>query len=287
MTHAASNHTRPPAPWATQLRPWNPLHDDGRAARLSRYLAERDGRLAPVLPSARDCSADELRIHHRLTSTILAEGFPCVAARSAINRKTYRLGIYDTLGSEDAALAICHDLYEFAHDMREDEDAFTTFVAVFRQPIDLGEVAFEALLWKQLQLMHSTDSRYFPWDASVSKDPEDPRFSFSIGGQAYFVVGSHPFASRLARVAPLPCIAFNPHAQFEHLRATGRYEKLQKAIRQRDMAFQGSINPVLANFGQQAESRQYSGRMVTKQWKCPFQYQEAPEAPETSKADAP
>jgi len=263
--------------WATQLRPWNPLHDDGRASRLSNYLGMRHDRLTPLLDPARECSSEELGIHRQLTSKILADGFPCVVARSAINRKTYRLGIYDDMGSADAALAVCHDLYEFAHDMRqEDDEAFTTFLAVFRQAGDAegeGEKAFESRLWQQLQLMHGVDSRYFAWDASVSKDPEDPHFSFSIGGQAYFVVGSHPQASRLARVAPLPCIAFNPHAQFERLRTSGRYDKLQKAIRQRDVAFQGSINPVLANFGQQAESRQYSGRQVSSQWKCPFQPQ--------------
>ncbi|MDI1257676.1 guanitoxin biosynthesis heme-dependent pre-guanitoxin N-hydroxylase GntA [Aquabacterium sp.] len=259
--------------WAAQLRPWNPLHDDGQASRLSSYLAEVDGQLAPVLDPHRGCDHEEIRIHQQLKSKVLDDGFPCVVARSAINRKTYRLGVYGTLGTADAALAICHDLYEFSHEMQGEDTEFSTFIATFQQPATPAEVEFETLLWHQLQLMHGVDARYFPWDASVSKDPEDPDFSFSIGGQAFFVVGMHPLASRLARQAPSPCIVFNPHAQFEQLRATGRYDKLQKAIRQRDMAYQGSINPVLANFGHEAESRQYSGRAISGGWKCPFHAQ--------------
>ena len=41
-------------------------------------------------------------------------------------------------------------------------------------------------------------------------------------------------------------------------------------IRARDMAFQGSLNPVLKNFGESSEARQYSGRAVPDDWKCPF-----------------
>lgn len=258
------------APWAAQWRPWNPLHDDGRAARLSSYLGEHQGRLQPLLQPGKTCSPDEQRLHTQLKASLLAPDFPCVAARSAINRQTYRLGVYERLGSPESALALCHDLYEFAHEMGGDPERFTTFIAAFKQPIDPSEVMFESLLWQQLQQMHGVDSRYFDWDASVSKDPEDPNFSFSIGGRAYFVVGLHPSASRLARVTHTPCLAFNPHAQFDKLRATGKYDRLQHAIRERDIAVQGSINPVLADFGRQAESRQYSGRAVPKQWACPF-----------------
>lgn len=265
-------------PWAAQLRPWNPLHDDGQAARLSSYLGELDGGLQPLLRPVQDCAPDEQRIHAQVKSSLLAADFPCVAARSAINRKTYRFGVYERFGSADAALALCHDLYEFGHEMGRDPERFTTFIASFKETLDPGEVRFESLLWQQLQLMHGIDSRYFSWDTSVSKDPANPNFSFSIGGRAYFVVGLHPSASRLARVTTVPCLAFNPHDQFEHLKSSGKYAQLQKAIRQRDVAIQGSVNPVLTEFGQAAESRQYSGRAVPRQWTCPFHHQSAPSA---------
>jgi FPC/CPF motif-containing protein YcgG len=259
-----------PPSWVKPVRSWNPLHDDLRASRLSSYLGVTDGKLSAVLDARRACTEEEVALHEHLGDTILAPGFPCVAARSVMNRKNYRMGLYPALGSIDAAAGVCNDLYEFAHEMRTANGAFTSFIAAFRLPHIHNEMDFENLLWQQLQRMHEVDARYFPWDASVSRDPAHPNFSFSIGGCAFFVVGLNPSASRRARRTRLPCVVFNPHAQFETLRAQGKFEQLQHAIRQRDMDFQGSINPVLTDFGEQSESRQYSGRSVPAQWRCPF-----------------
>ncbi len=248
------------------------MHDDDKAAAFSSYLGVVDGALTPLLRPGSGCRPQEVATHAALQDKILGEGFPCVAARSAINRKSYRMGVYPPLGTVDAALAICHDLYEFSHEFARNQGQFTSFIAAFSGGQDLREIDFETLLWRQLQLVHEVDARHFAWDASVSHDPDDPDFSFSVGGRAFFVIGLNPAASRLARVMGQPCIVFNPHDQFEALRSSGKYDQLKNAIRQRDVAFQGSINPVLATFGQQAESRQYSGRAVSTQWKCPFQH---------------
>jgi FPC/CPF motif-containing protein YcgG len=52
-----------------------------------------------------------------------------------------------------------------------------------------------------------------------------------------------------------------------------------KTIRARDVALQGSMNPMLSDFGEQSEARPYSGRAVPQDWipdfpdpqkKCPF-----------------
>ena len=43
-----------------------------------------------------------------------------------------------------------------------------------------------------------------PWDPRVSDDPANPHFAFSVGGTAFFVVGLHPQASRIARRTPCP-----------------------------------------------------------------------------------
>ncbi|HBR51859.1 MAG TPA: hypothetical protein DEA71_17475 [Nitrospira sp.] len=50
---------------------------------------------------------------------------------------------------------------------------------------------------------------------------------------------------------------FNLHEQFDRLRA-------------REMTLQGSINPMLSSFGDNPETRQYSGRAVPDNWVCPF-----------------
>jgi FPC/CPF motif-containing protein YcgG len=104
----------------------------------------------------------------------------------------------------------------------------------------------------------------------VSADPADPNFSLSFGGEAFFVVGLHPGASRPARRFPKPTLVFNIHDQFERLRSEGRYETMRKRILERDKALAGDINPMLARHGEASEAAQYSGRLVGEEWACPF-----------------
>ena len=271
-THHASQ-----APWSKPVRPWNPLHDDFTASNGSNYLGVEGGKLRHLLDVERPCNDSELAIHRRFAEHIQEDRFPCVVAKSILNRSSYRMGIYDSLASMDTALAVCHDLYEFSHEFKKAQHSremvkarFTSFIAVFRHPHIDSELKFEQLLWQQLQAMHGIDARYFNWDGTVSKEPDSPDFSFSLGGRAFFVVGMHPNSSRLARRSEFLCLVFNPHDQFETLRSTGKYEHLRDTIRERDVAFQGNVNPMLANFGQASESRQYSGRAVSPQWHCPF-----------------
>ena len=131
----------------------------------------------------------------------------------------------------------------------------------------MGDADFHERLWMQLQAIHDLDIVEHPWASGVSDDPEAADFSFSVASRAFFVVGLHPRSSRLARRAPQPTLVFNFHDQFEALRVSGRFEKLQAAIRERDKALQGNINPVLARFGEASEARQYSGRAGAG---CPF-----------------
>ncbi len=108
------------------------------------------------------------------------------------------------------------------------------------------------------------------WDRRVSCDPASPGFSFSLRGNAFFVIGLHPNASRLSRRYFRPALVFNLHEQFEALRRKGGYERMRDVIRKRDAALCGSANPVLRNFRERSEARQYSGRAVPDDWRCPF-----------------
>ena len=45
---------------------------------------------------------------------------------------------------------------------------------------------------------------------------------------------------------------------------------MQYTIRAREVALQGSINPMLSDFGEESEARQYSGRTVPDDWVPPF-----------------
>lgn len=195
----------------------------------------------------------------RFKAFVGSPAFPCVGAKSAMNRGRMAFGLYDSLADEDDAAALCEQLAEFSRQFPEPGVDPVSFVAMFREPV-ANEDEFHSRLWTHLQAMHDLDAANHAWDPAVSSDVEDPRFSFSIASRAFFVVGLHPRSSRLARRAPFPCLVFNFHDQFEAMRDDGRYDRLQAAIRARDVALQGAINPVLARFGQASEAHQYSGR---------------------------
>lgn len=194
---------------------------------------------------------------------------PCAMARSVLQRQTARYGSYAALGTASSVRELCADLYTALAEPRP-AGANWSFVAFFDgSPFD-DEESFEQALWQQLQAMHDADFASYDWDRSVSSDPENAKFSFSLGGQAWYVIGLHPGASRLARRFGSVALVFNPHQQFERLRADGRYDRIKGAVRERDIALQGSVNPVLTDHGDASEARQYSGRAVPADWKCPF-----------------
>jgi FPC/CPF motif-containing protein YcgG len=147
---------------------------------------------------------------------------------------------------------------------------YATFVAIFESPRETDELQFENLFWQQLRRLHEYDAAHFDWDPNVRSDPADPHFSFSFGGQALYVIGLHANSSREARRFPWPALVFNPHEQFERLRADGKWKRMQETIRARDLELQGSINPMLSDFGVDSEARQYSGRAVEENWRAPF-----------------
>jgi uncharacterized protein len=249
---------------------WNPLATDDSALRCSSYLGVLRGSLVRLLYPESQPHAAEFAVHERLREMVLRADYPCLGARSSFHRQLYRFGVYPEIGSSRSTRAACHDLYEFAHELHEPNVEFATFIAVFLGPRITSESHFEQLLWSQLQQMHDLDAKFFTWDSSVSSDSQDPAFSFSHGGHAYYIVGLHPCASRQARQFAHPAIVFNLHTQFAQLREQGRLELLKQSIRARDIALQGSVNPTLVNYASGSQARQYSGRDVEPDWRCPL-----------------
>lgn len=204
-----------------------------------------------------------------ITHFISDPAFPCVGAKSALNKHRVRFGNYAAFCDDASVRKLCDDLLVFSREFPEPGSMPVSFVATFDTSFT-EEDQFESDLWRHIQLMHDHDRIRFAWDPSVSADPAANDFSLSIAGRAFFVVGLHPKASRLARRAPVPCLVFNFHSQFLALKTSGRYGSMQDAIRSRDTSLQGSVNPVLATFGEASEARQYSGRAVETHWTCPF-----------------
>ena len=197
--------------------------------------------------------------------------FPCVGAKSALARGTLEVLLARDLRSNWDDRRIYAGLERVIESYREDRTLFRSFAVVFGGPITLDERAFERYLWARAESLTNKDTWIgAPRDEAVSDDPSDPHFSLSFAGEAFFIVGLHPMASRPARRFERPVLVFNLHDQFEQLREQGRYEKMRETIIRRDIDLSGSANPMLATHGTISEARQYSGRQVEKDWTCPF-----------------
>ena len=197
--------------------------------------------------------------------------YPCLGARSVFRRDSATVEVFESMDSPRTLTELAGHLVTFAEAQADNPD-FGSFVAVFRGPRIEDERDFEGLLWGVLQQLHDGDTQ--PWADGVSPDPSAAHFSFSHEGTAFFIVGLHPRASRVARRAPLPTLVFNLHEQFERLRASGAHERMRDTIRARDSRVQSSINPMAADHGAESEARQYSGRAVEDDWTPPFTVKE-------------
>jgi len=197
--------------------------------------------------------------------------FPCVGAKSALARDQIKVVVARAIDSAWNDLQIHRALMEFVAAYRREDKLFQSLAVIFEGPDDLSENTFEANMWNRIQSVADKDAWLGQhYDTRVSPDPDSPHFSLSFAGEAFFVVGLHPQASRPARRFAAPVMVFNLHDQFERLRAEGRYEKLRGAILDRDLVIAGSMNPMLARHGELSEARQYSGRAVNEDWRCPF-----------------
>lgn len=248
----------------------NPFDSD-LALHNSRYLGAKGGRAVSLSGADENPDLFASAAVGAFRGFVLNPQFSCVGAKSAVMHETYRLGVYNRLAGAEATAGLCRDLFTFAEEVgRADDGKFQTFVAIFREPIEVDEREFERLLWVQLHKLNLRDAMIHDWDPTVSHDPDDPHFAFSFAGTAFFIVGLHPRSSRVARQFLWPTLVFNPHAQFEQLREAGRWQRLQEVIRDREEQLQGSINPNLADYGTATEARQYSGRAVESDWHPPF-----------------
>ena len=205
------------------------------------------------------------------TQFINHRDFPCVGAKAALKRDGMRFVVARDFRSAWDDLRILPGLIDLARGYRAEPTLFQSLVVLFEEGAPADEQQYESQLWKRLQSLTDKDEWLGqPFDHRVSHDPEDPHFAMSFGGEAFFVVGLHPRASRPARSFDVPAMVFNLHDQFEMLRAEGRYDKLRSSILERDLAIAGSANPMLAQHGTLSAARQYSGRAVEDGWQCPF-----------------
>ncbi|MCG9791308.1 guanitoxin biosynthesis heme-dependent pre-guanitoxin N-hydroxylase GntA [Flavobacterium algicola] len=209
-------------------------------------------------------------IENEYKNFIIEKQHPCVIANSVFKMEKYDLKVYDSILDENVITPILADVESYLKNYDFDSKMFESLIICFKNDNFKSELEFEKALWQFLQRLHDSDDT--DWDNSVSSNPDDSKFSFSVKGKAFYMIGLHPESSRIARKAPYCTVVFNLHMQFEKLRAMGKFKSVRDRIRKRDEELQGDINPVLRDFGEHSETKQYSGRKVSDNWKCPFHH---------------
>jgi uncharacterized protein len=212
----------------------------------------------------------EKRIIESYYSHVADKMFPCIAAKAALADRQISVLVSQHMACPHDDEGILKFLYEFIEGFRRSRKLYHSAVVIFQNPVQCDEAAFDSLLWTRLQAISDLDSYRYAWDSRVASDPSDNNFSFSIGGEALYVIGMHANSSRAARRFNLPALVFNPHQQFERLRSANKYGAMKEAVRKRDIMLSGSVNPMLSDFGETSEALQYSGIHYDNQWKCPF-----------------
>lgn len=245
-------------------------YDSQEALRYSNYGVLHGANYSPLHGKQSPLQEQTQQVALALKDFLVDNQHPCIIARSTIRGGSCRFGLYPALGSKEATAGLSRDLVHFLHEREHIKHPYASYMAVFNEPVSLSERDFEAGLWKQLENLKAASEPHYEWDSSTSDNPVDDNFGFSFGGKAFYVVGMHANSSRQARQFAYPMLVFNLHEQFEQMRSRGTYEKVKKIVRKNDLRLQGEINPMLQDFGKASEARQYSGRAVSEDWKCPF-----------------
>ena len=209
-------------------------------------------------------------IEQSFIKKILSKNFSCIGAKASITNASYEFCVLDEMGSEKSTSALYASLKSFNKKRLKLDKQYASFIVCFTQHEDITPNRFEHLLWKQLYLLHQMDE--FAWDSRVSDDINSPYFSFSIAGDAYFVIGMCPNHPRKCREFLYPALIFNSHHQFQYLKEINLFDKIKKIVRLRELKYSGSINSNLVNFGEQSEALQYSGLQASQNWQCPFHF---------------
>ncbi|CAN5143737.1 guanitoxin biosynthesis heme-dependent pre-guanitoxin N-hydroxylase GntA [soil metagenome] len=196
--------------------------------------------------------------------------FSCIAAKAALKKKQIKCFVAGHMACPHDDANILKFLYEFIDHYRNSKEMYHSAAVFFKAPEVIDEELFERFLWQRLQSLSDLDKPYYAHDKRVSARPHDRNFSFSLKGEAMFVIGLHAGSSRKARRFRYPSLIFNPHQQFEDLRASGKFAKMKYAVRKKEVALSGSINPMLRDFGEFSEVYQYSGKVYDDNWQCPL-----------------
>lgn len=119
--------------------------------------------------------------------------FPCVGAKSALNKGQMHFVVADDIRSAWDDLRIWPKIASLANSYRNDPVLFQTLVVIFRNNGPLSERRFERAVWDRLQSLSDKDD----WlgqtvDPRISSDPDDPHFAVSFVARPFLWLVSTP-----------------------------------------------------------------------------------------------
>jgi hypothetical protein len=217
----------------------------------------------------------EKEIQNEYLEYIKSSNFPCVGAKTALSLKRLKIMVAGNMKLPCDDRKILNFLYGFVDFYRSTNAVFLSCAIIFPSSKISSEEEFENLLWQKLQALSDFDSANYEYDKRVSHDPKNEKFSFSLKGESFFIVGIHPSSSRPGRRFKYPTLIFNPHHQFEILREKNCFTKIKNATRKRDEKISGNLNPMLQDYGASSEALQYSGKKYDENWQCPLKIKHA------------
>lgn len=205
-----------------------------------------------------------------ISELISQKHYPCIAAVQALHRDELMFDVYEDFGSGKSSRSLAQKLIAFKNEQIAKQVPYLTYMAIFPKSISANEDEFEQDLWRELSAMWAHPDIAGSWDPQFSDDPSEKNFCFSLDGTAFFVVGLHPESSRLSRRLPYNALIFNLYSQFTALMEKGTYASMVQLNRQRDLRFQGSVNPMAEAHNEDWEAIQFSGKANSNEWRCPF-----------------
>lgn len=210
------------------------------------------------------------KIENAFHNFINRSEFPCIGAKASLAKDGLTCMVAGNMACPADDPQILKFLYSSIDQFRSGDGKLYSAVIIFDSPRQMSETQFEQLMWMRLQNLATMDAKEYAYDQRVSPHPLSPDYSFSIKEEAYYIIGLHAGSSRPARRFTYPALVFNPHAQFELMKETTKYQSMQKAIRKKDITLAGSVNPMLTDHGQESEAKQYSGIHYTNNFECPL-----------------
>ncbi len=247
-TATGSSRVRPATGFDSVTTILNPF-DSELARRNSRYYGTKGGRAILLSHPGETPDLFASAAVGAFRGFVLNPAFSCVGAKSAVMHESYRIGVYDQLGGAGETAGLCRDLFTFAREVAA--AGRRRRVPHLRRDLPRADrrrrAGVRTAPLGAAPALNRHDAPTTPGTRRSATTPRDPHFGFSFAETALFIVGLHPHSSREARRFPWPTLVFNPHAQFQHLREEGRWDRLQQVIRDREEQLQGSLNPNLAD----------------------------------------